>query len=196
MLRLLAVYLTADAAAQGDVDGGALLWLNPECDGDTDGCDLDGTRGVGPRVRHFLDLALGSDALNAALSAEARAIAPGTYRSLTFQFCKLSQGQHPLLAGVQWWVPGMAAVSTFTTSECAVESRAFQQPLRVVAGDQVEVTLDYDLSTAVFSGKAAHNVQCLEAPGENECFSGCADFGGGRTCARVPALVPSVSVSR
>lgn len=195
-LRLLAIYLTAEGAAPGDTAGGALLWLNPECDGDEGGCDVAGARGGGPRVRGFLDLALGGDAVNLQLAAEARAIAPGAYRSLTLQFCKLPPGQSPLLAGVQWWAPQMAAARSFPTTACSLETQAFQQPLRVAAGDQVEVALAYDLSTAVFSGKPAYNVQCLQAGGENACFSDCADFGGGRTCAGVPALAPSASASR
>ena len=193
-MRLLSVHLALQGAAPGA--GGPTLWLNPECGGDEAGCDADGTSGAGPRVRQFTDFAQGSDALNAALGAEGRGVPAGTYRGIGLRFCWLPSGQRPVLPGVQWWVAGMPAVSSFAPPDCVVESQPFAQPLEVAAGERVEITLDYDLSATVFTGRPTYDVQCLAEASGRACFSDCADFGGGRTCAGPPAFAGRAAVVR
>ena len=83
----------------------------------------------------------------------------------------------------------------FAPPDCVVESQPFAEPLEVAAGDRVEITLDYDLSFTVFSGHPTYSVQCLAEASGSACFSDCADFGGGRTCAGPPAFAGRAKVS-
>ncbi|MFO0600605.1 MAG: hypothetical protein U0228_35180 [Myxococcaceae bacterium] len=184
-LKLLAVYLSEDVDPQSQNNTGAteMIWLHPDCQDDISHCELGA--GTNPQdgqpythfVGTYFDFAQSTANVNAALAAQARSIAPGTYRYARLEFCK---GNPSHANNLKWSVDGENFFEG-ETGGCGVTSAAMNPGLVVNSGDQVVVTLAYDLSSAV-----------TEAPGAGAMPSNCSTAG----CLQVPAFVPTASVPR
>jgi hypothetical protein len=189
-LKLVAVYLSEDVdpVTQDNVGQTAMIYLNPQCQGDISNCGPADT--FAHQVTTFFDFAQGSDAVNAALNAQANAIAPATYRYARMEFCKYGPGADPNLI---WQATGLSAPATGQFNACGITSQPFATPLTLKAGDSVRVELAYDLSQAAMTGTAPPDPSTLyDAGGVAHNFMYCADEGTQRTCLQVPDFVPGV----
>ncbi|MFL5301476.1 MAG: hypothetical protein ACJ79R_14145 [Anaeromyxobacteraceae bacterium] len=198
-VKLLAVYLAEDVdpRSQDNVGRTSMIWVNAQCADDISGCNVEGAAGDYPhRVSEFFDLAVGSDAVNAALNSQGRPVDPGTYRYVRMEFCKMQPGEVLAQPNVAWQTPALPARRAFAYGACGVTSRPFETPLTLAAGDAVSVTVAYDLSTAVVSGTPSYPGDvCFGAAPDWVCYADCVDdaAGGTRTCFNPPEFTPSAA---
>lgn len=202
-LKVVAAYLTEDVdpATSNNLGASAMIWLNPQCGGDIDSCNVDGMDlPAGPRITDYFDLARSTDQVNAELNSQGAPVAPGTYRFARIELCKASGGQvQPTVPTLMWKGPDMAAEQPFTSGDCGRTSLAFDPPLVLAGGDAVEITLGYDLAQALVSGPPVANsplavVGATEADGHPHVFRACQDVDAGRRdCMDFPDFAPSAA---
>jgi hypothetical protein len=199
-LKLIAVYLTEDIdpVMQDNIGTTSMIWLNPECDGDISGCNVDGLASPpgGPRITSYFDLARPSAEVTADLHAQDTIITAATYRYARIEMCKAMPGETPTIPTLRWAGPGMAE-QAFTSTDCTRDSIAFDPPLALVEGDAVHVELGYDLAETIVTGAPAPASQpCSSASiaGESRCFRACADTSPTtRSCMDFPAFAPTAT---
>jgi hypothetical protein len=203
-IKLLAAYLAEDIdpVTQDNLGPSAMIWLNPECNGDTSGCNVAGmTLPVGPRVTQYFDLARPTAEVNAELNSQAAALAPGTYRYARVELCKAYGGQTQAeIPTLMWKGPGMAAEQPFVSGDCGRTSLPFDPPLVIADGDAVTISLGYDLATAIVSGPPHANAPSCsiaghdDADGSPHCFRACVDPApGDRVCMDFPDFAPTAA---
>lgn len=200
-LKLIAAYLAEDVdpTTQDNVGQSAMIWLNPECNGDISGCNVSGMAlPPGPRVEHYFDLARPTSEVNAELSAQDNPIEPSTYRYARVELCKAYGGQtQATVPTLMWKGPGMADERPFVSGDCGRTSLAFDPPLVIAAGDAVTISLGYDLATAVVSGAPSpHGAYELagEDPAHPHWYRACFDVSAEqRVCMDFPELSPSAA---
>jgi hypothetical protein len=205
-LKLIAAYLAEDIdpVTQDNLGPSAMIWLNPECNGDLSGCNVAGMAlPAGPRVTQYFDLARPTAEVNAELNSQDAALAPGTYRYARIELCKAYGGQTQAdIPTLMWKGPGLAAEQPFVSGDCGRTSLPFDPPLVVAAGDAVTISLGYDLATAIVAGPPHANApHCSfavaghdDADGAPHCFRACVDPAPGeRVCMDFPALAPSAA---
>jgi hypothetical protein len=204
-IKLLDVSIVegVDPVTQDNQGAVSTIWLNPECGGNNDGCNIDGMSGgpAGPRVTRFFDFARASADVNAELNSQSRDVQPGTYSYARVSFCKAYGGQTmPTLPTMMWAGPGMAGEVAFASGDCGRTSLPFDPPLDVKAGDSVEVSLGYDLAQAVVAGapdlSSQHCSQAIvgrsDADGTPHCFRACVDVDAStRACMDFPDFAPT-----
>jgi hypothetical protein len=200
-IKMLAVYLAQDVdpVTMNNVGSSAMIWLNPQCH-DAERCVVEPPGDV---VTDFFDFARPTADVQADLDGQAQTVAPGTYRYVRVDFCKvLNGGTQPSVPTMMWKGPGMAAEQAFTSGDCGRTSQAFDPPLQLGAGDAIEVTLGYDLAQAVVSGAPAtdspHCSNAIEgrhdADGSPHCFRACVDVDAStRDCMDFPDFTPSAA---
>lgn len=188
-MKLAAVYLAEDVDLTTQNNRGAteMIWLNPTCEEDIGRCDVspghnNEGRTIDRIITDFFDFNSDSATVNTALNAQARAIAPGTYRYARVEFCKGNEGQAPT---VQWSANGEAA-HAFFSHQCGATSVAFDPPLEVTAAQGFAVTLRYDLSGTVQDF----------GPAEQRQGGDCVTTPTGTSCFNVPQFVPSATPLR
>jgi hypothetical protein len=189
-LKLVAVYLAEDVdpVSQDNRGQTAMIYLNPECQGDIEHCGPAST--FAHQITTFFDFAQGSAAVNAALNAQSNEIPAATYRFARMEFCKYGPGADPNLV---WQAPGMSEPATGFFNSCGITSQPFAVPLVLKDGDTVRVELAYDLSQAAMTGAAqAQPGALVDGAGFTHDFMYCADELGQRTCLQVPEFVPGV----
>jgi hypothetical protein len=157
-----------------------MIYLNPECQGDIEHCDVSpGTAPDGRPIAHLVqgsfDFALPADQVNAALNAQARPVQKGSYRYVRIEFCKLNSGR---ATNVTWGTADTGAVE-FVGGDCVVTA-ALSPPVSIGSGDEVTITLSYDLAGTVQTGDSASGQSC-------------AGSGATRACFTVPTFVPSAT---
>jgi hypothetical protein len=204
-LKLLAVYLAADVdpTTMNNVGETQMIWLNPQCNDDISGCNIDGfTKPPGPRVTDYFDLARSNADVNAELNSQGATISPGTYRYARVEMCKAYDGERmPTAPTMMWAGPGMTSEQPFTSGDCGRTSLPFDPPLELAAGDSVEVTLGYDLGAAVVAGHPGSRQGCSfsiaghdDPGGTPHCFRACVDIDpSSRVCMDFPDFVPSAA---
>jgi hypothetical protein len=179
-----------------------MIWLNPQCNGDISGCNIDGfTHPAGPRITDYFDLARPTAEVNAELNSQGASVSPGTYKYARLELCKALEGEHaPTVPTMMWAGPGMASDQPFTSGDCGRTSLPFDPPLELAAGDSVEVTLGYDLGAAVVAGHpgtdgCSHTIAGHDDPiGEPHCFRACVDIDvSSRVCMDFPDFAPSAA---
>jgi hypothetical protein len=204
-IKLLGVSIAEDVDPVTLDNRGAVsnVWLNPQCGGDNDTCNIDGMAGgpAGPRVTEYFDFARSSDAVNADLNSQARDVEPGTYRYARITFCKAYDGQTmPTLPTLMWAGAGMADEVPFASGDCGRTSLPFDPPLELKAGDAVEVSLGYDLGQAVVVGAPDPASQhCslaiaghADQDGTPHCFRACVELDPStRACMDFPDFAPT-----
>lgn len=194
-IRMTAVYLAegVDPVTLNNTGRSAMIWINAECQGSIDQCNVDGEPGPGPRIKSYFDFAAGSDAVNRVLNAQALPVEAGTYRYARIEFCKIA-GSQPVQPNVEWSVPGLAAPRRFGVGMCGVTSQPFASPLVLKAGDTVTVALAYDLaaSTATIADDQPSGPGCVGGQDSDHCYMDCLQSGGSRTCVRAPVFTPAV----
>src|SRR5262249_36968358 len=177
------------------------IWLNPQCNGDISGCNVDGfTQPQGPRITDYFDLARPSAEVNAELNSQGASVSPGTYRYARVELCKSYGSERTATVTTMMWAgPGMTSEQPFTSGDCGRTSLPFDPPLELAAGDSVEVTLGYDLAAAIVAGQPALGRTCSLAghndpAGSPHCFRACVDVdAGSRVCMDFPDFVPSAA---
>jgi hypothetical protein len=181
-MKLVAAYLSEDVdpVTQNNRGQTPMIYLNPACGGDIEHCDLSaGTapdgRPISRVVDAYFDLALPADQVNAALNAQARAVAKGTYRYLRVEWCKYNAGG---ANDVRWGTADVGPIE-FLNGGCVV-TVPITPPIAIGSGDAVTITLAYDLVGTVQTGVTASGTSCADAAGTRVCFT-------------VPAFVPSAS---
>ena len=197
-LKMIAVYLIEDVdpVTQDNIGNVAMVWLNPQCGGDINGCNIEGFAAPsGPRITGFFDLARPTAEVNAELNSQGAAVSAGTYQYARVELCK-AYGQSQATAPTMMWSgPGMAAEQAFSSGDCGRTSQRFDPPLDLAAGDSVEVTLGYDLGAAIVEGPPAAPYQGgLKIVGVDKPFRACADVdAGSRACMDFPEFAPSAT---
>jgi hypothetical protein len=196
-LKIIAVYLAEDVdpTTMNNIGDTQMIWLNPQCNGDISGCNVDGFTepAGGPRITDYFDLARPTAEVNADLNSQAETVTPGSYKYARLELCKAYGGQNQATVPTMMWQgPGMAAERPFTSGDCGRTSLAFDPPLTLAAGDSVEVTLGYDLGTSVVAG--APGTGAYELAGVDHWFRDCADIDGThRACMDFPDFAPSAA---
>jgi hypothetical protein len=200
-LKMIAVYLVEDVdpVTQNNIGSTAMVWLNPQCGGVIDGCNIDGfAEPSGPRITSFFDLARPTAEVNAELNSQDAAVSPASYRYARVELCK-AYGQTQATAPTMMWSgPGMAAEQAFSSSDCGRTSQRFDPPLDLAAGDSVEVTLGYDLGAAIVSGPPAPPSQggAFSIAGIAHSFRACVDVDAtSRVCMDFPDFAPSATAT-
>ncbi len=194
-LKMIAVYLVEDVdpVTQNNIGNTAMVWLNPQCDGDIDGCNIEGFAAPsgGPRITSFFDLSRPTVEVNAELNSQGAAVSAGTYQYARVELCK-AYGQGQATAPTMMWRgPGMTAEQAFSSGDCGRTSQRFAQPLDLAAGDSVEVTLGYDLGAAIVEGPPASPSQIA---GQTHSYRACVDVDAmSRVCMDFPELTPSAT---
>jgi hypothetical protein len=205
-LKLIAVYLAEDVdpVSMNNIGTTEMIWLNPQCQGAIDGCNVDGFAlpAGGPRITDYFDLARPSAEVNADLNAQQMAVSPGTYRYARVELCKAYGGQTlPTVPTMMWRGPGMTAEQPFTSGDCGRTSLPFSPPLQLGAGDAVEVTLGYDLGRAIVAGAPTPAsegcpsiVGYVPPGGAPHCFRACVDVSAtSRACMDFPDFAPTAA---
>jgi hypothetical protein len=203
-LKMIAVYLAEDVDpnTMNNVGSTEMIWLNPQCNGDINGCNIDGfTHPAGPRITDYFDLSRPTAEVNAQLSSQGASVSPGTYKYARLELCKATGGEHmPMVPAMMWAGPGMASERPFTSGDCGRTSLPFDPPLELTAGDSVEVTLGYDLGAAIVAGHpgadgCSFTIAGHEDPdGELHCFRTCVDMNASsRVCMDFPDFAPSAA---
>jgi hypothetical protein len=194
-MKMIAVYLSEDIDQDRHDNIGmtSMIWMNDECGGDINGCNVDAyaTPAGGPRVTTFFDLARSSAEVNAEVNGQDLPIEPGTYRYARIEMCKAGPGEEPSLPTVMWRAPGMDHEASFASTGCARDSVPFDPPLEIGPDDAVSVSLGYDLHASIVVGAPA---SCGIA-GYSRCFRACEDLADGtRACMDVPDFAPTASI--
>lgn len=199
-IKLIAVYLAEDVdpATQDNVGRTSMIWLNAQCEDDISACNVSGAAGsYAHRVTDYFDFARGTEAVNAALNSQGRAVDPGTYRYVRMEFCKLDPGTALTEPNFSWQAPPMAEPRSFSVGMCGVTSKPFATPLVLKAGDAASVTVAYDLTTTVVTGAAGTGSggACFVTGADQVCYMDCVDdaVGGTRTCFNPPEFTPSAA---
>lgn len=198
-LKMIAVYLAEDVdpVTQNNIGGVEMVWINPQCGGDINGCNIDGfAEPSGPRVTSFFDLARPTAEVNADLNSQAAAVSPGSYRYARVELCKAYGQTEPTAPTMMWSGPGMSAEQAFSSGDCGRTSLRFDPPLDLAAGDSVEVTLGYDLGAAIVSGAPASPSQggAFSIAGQSHSYRACVDIDAtSRVCMDFPELTPSAT---
>jgi hypothetical protein len=200
-LKLLAVYLAADIdpVTMDNVGTTSMIWMNPECDGDISGCNVDGlVNPAGPRVTSYFDLSRPSAEITADLHSQDTTIDPGTYRYARIELCKVMGGEtQPTVPTLRWAGPGMTE-QPFTSTDCTRNSLAFDPPLALAEGDAVGVELGYDLATSIVTGTPASSSTFCGShaiDGDPRCFRACADTSPTtRSCMDFPSFQPTATL--
>src|SRR6266542_3284923 len=122
-MKLIAAYLSEDIAhaTQDNVGNTPMIYLNPDCQGDIEHCDISaGNAPDGKPITHivqsYFDLALPADQVNAALNAQARPVQTGSYRYVRIEFCKYNSGN---ASNVTWGTADTAMSRRPHQNRCA-----------------------------------------------------------------------------
>jgi len=181
-MKLIAAYLAEgiDPVTQDNQGQTPMIYLNPECSGDIEHCDISpGTAPDGRPITHIVqstfDLALPAAQVNAALNAQSRPVPKVTYRYVRVEFCKSNSGS---ATNVAWGTADTGTIE-FVGGGCVVTAE-LSPPVFIGGGDVVTVTLDYDLAGTVQTGDAASGQSCTGT-------------GATRACFTVPTFVPSAT---
>jgi hypothetical protein len=196
-LKIIAVYLAQDVdpMTMNNIGDAANIWLNPECNGDTEGCNVAGfANPAGPRITKYFDLARSSTEVNADLESEDLPVDPGSYKYARVDLCKAVGGETEATVPTMMWAgPGMASELPFTSGDCGRTSLPFDPPLSLAAGDAVTVDLGYDLSKAIVSGAPAPSTQ-YELVGSDHFYRACEDTSDtSRVCMDFPDFAPTAT---
>ena len=182
-MKLIAVYLTEDVdpITQNNVGMTTMIYLNPLCQEDIMHCDISGGTAedglpMDKIITDFFDFAQTTEAVNAALNAQGRAVTPGTYKYARVEFCKYNAGNAENIK----WGNGSTGEQSFKRNSCTVNSAVFNPPITIAGGETVTVTLSYVLDTSVQTGADAVGDHCTGA-------------GAGLTCFSVPQFTPSAT---
>jgi hypothetical protein len=206
-LKLIAVYLAEDVdpVTMNNVGATEMIWENPQCGGDIDGCNVDGfSQPAGPRITSYFDLARPTAEVNAELNSQGATVTPGSYRYARVELCKAYGGEHMATVPTMMWAgPGMAAEQPFTSGDCGRTSLPFDPPLALAAGDSVEVSLGYDLGEAIVAGAPGTGQGCSfsiaghdDPGGAPHCFRACVDVDAhARVCMDFPEFAPSATAT-
>jgi len=203
-LKLIAAYLSEDVdpTTQNNIGQTAMIWLNPECNDDISGCNVEGmTLPPGPRITQYFDLARPSAEVTADLNAQDTPIEPATYRYARVEMCKSYGGQtQPTVPTLMWKGPGMTTEQSFVSGDCGRTSLPFDPPLVLAAGDAVTISLGYDLAAAIVAGAPRPGGGGYTLAGQDQpngaphyyraCFDVAADQ---RVCMDYPELSPSAA---
>jgi hypothetical protein len=196
-LKIIAVYLAEDVdpTTMNNIGDTEMIWLNPQCNGDISGCNVDGFTepAGGARITDYFDLARPTADVNADLNSQAVTVSPGSYKYARLELCKAYGGQNQATVPTMMWRgPGMADERPFTSGDCGRTSLAFDPPLELATGDSVAVTLGYDLATSIVSG--APGTGAYEIAGVDHWFRDCADLDDThRACMDFPDFAPSAA---
>jgi hypothetical protein len=203
-IKMLSVSITEDVdpVTQDNIGVTSNIWINPECGGDNDTCNIDGMDGgpSGPRVTQFFDFARPTADVNAELNSQDAKVTPGTYRYARVTFCKALGGQQlPTKPTLMWKAAGMPGELAFTSGDCGRTSLPFSPPLEIKAGHSVEVVLGYDLTQAIVVGTPEpDNLSALvghsDPNGQAHGYRACFDLSASaRACMDFPDFSPSAS---
>jgi hypothetical protein len=200
-LKLIAAYLAEDVdpMTMDNVGATEMIWLNPQCQGDIENCNVSGFAQPdgGPRVTDYFDLARTSAEVNADLNSQGATIEPGSYRYARIEMCKAYVGDtQPTEPTLMWRGPGMTAEQPFTSGDCGRTSVAFDPPLVLAIGDSVAVTLGYDLDTSIVAGApgSGYTIAGALSDGAPHYFRACEDVDADhRVCMDYPDFVPSAA---
>ncbi len=157
-----------------------MIYLNPDCQGDIEHCDISaGNAPDGKPITHivqsYFDLALPADQVNAALNAQARPVQTGSYRYVRIEFCKYNSGN---ASNVTWGTADTGAIE-FNGGGCVVTAE-ISPPVSIGSGEEITITLNYDLAGTVQTGDSASGQSCT-------------GIGATRACFTVPTFLPSAT---
>jgi hypothetical protein len=181
-MKMIAAYLSEDIdpATQNNVGHTPMIYLNPDCQGDIEHCDISaGTAPDGKPITHivqsYFDFALPADQVNAALNAQAYPVQTGSYRYVRIEFCKYNSGN---ANNVTWGTVDTGAIE-FNEGVCVV-SAAISPPVSIGSGEVITITLNYDLVGTLQTGDSASGQSCT-------------GIGATRACFTVPTFVPAAT---
>ena len=194
-LKIIAAYLAEDVdpVTMNNVGDSEMIWLNPQCGGDISSCNVDGfTEPAGPRITDYFDLARTSAEVNADLNSQGASVSPGSYKYARLELCKAYGQSEATVPTLMWKGPGMSDERPFTSGDCGRTSLEFDPPLELAAGDNVEVTLGYDLDTSIVSG--APGTGDFNIAGVDHWYRDCSDVDAThRVCMDFPDFAPSAA---
>jgi hypothetical protein len=157
----------------------SLIWANPDCEIETVETEIDDVKYEyqsasecqDDEVSTFVDLALGTTAVNDELNSQNRKVLPGTYNYVQLVLCNSG----PSGPNIQFMGGDMTTAFEATGGTCGVSSVQATEPIVIGEGDTVTVGLAYDLAESVYlNGGGTANDLCSTT----HCTSG------------VPALTP------
>lgn len=188
-MKLIAAYIAQEMDEQGDnVGGTSMFYVNESCQDDLMHCDVSGGTAedgapIDKIVAQYFDFSPGVD-VNAALNAQARPVAPGSYHYARIEFCKWNQGGAD---NVRWggtFGEDVVADRELQRNACTMNSARMEPPLELADGEHAVITLAYDLTSAVV---AADTTEGAPPYGDD-----CAEVNGRRYCFTLPQFVPQV----
>jgi hypothetical protein len=181
-VRLSNIYLAEDVdfTSQRSSGDATIVWRRRSCIED---CS-------------YIDLARRSEQVNAELETQAVPAKPGTYRYVRLVICH----EAPSGPTMEWRPSGMREIRELTHEWCALTSSPIDPPLVLDAGDAVEIALEYDLATAMRTGRVtprapAGTNDIEDADGTLRRFADCVVDASGttKTCLTLPTITPKVS---
>ena len=189
-MKVIAAYIAEDVDEHWDnVGNTSMFYVNEDCREDLMHCDISGGAAedgapIDKVVERYFDFSPGAD-VNAALNAQARPVAPGSYHYVRLEFCKWNHGGEN---NVRWggtFGGDRVDDRELQRNTCTVDSGRMEPPLDIADSDHVVVTLGYDLTSAV---TASDTSEAVPPHGDD-----CAEINGHRYCFTVPQFVPRVA---
>ena len=176
-MKLIAVYLAEDIdpVTQNNVGGTEMIYLNPACNEDISNCDLSGAT----YAPTYFDFSGSSATVNAAINAQARSVAAGSYKYVRIEFCKYNPEN---AAGVKFKTADMSEAKEFKHTNCGVTSAEAVPPIPVEEGKTVTISLAYDLDKSVFESTSA------------PAYDYCGPVAAGSHCFSIPQFTPSAII--
>lgn len=182
-MKVVSVQLVQDIdPSTGNFVGApATVYLNPQCGGDlTGGCGISSSDKE--EITDFFIFSRDSAGVNAQLNSSPFDIEPGTFKYVQISFCSGSDGTN-IDNNIEFLVSGMTGPFSFAQSVCANRATA-DPPLVISAGDDVKLSLAYDLTDSV----------TITVGGQSQASS-CTARGTDTTnqyCLTVPTFTPTI----
>lgn len=171
-MKMIAAYLSEDVdpITQNNVGATQMIWVAPECADDLMHCNIStGTAEDGLPwsniVTTFFDFS-NTESAAATLNQQNREVTTGIYRYVRLEFCKTNPDGYD---NVQWASDAVGVTdASFKIDHCGVNSKVFDPPLEINAGNSVTVSLNYSLDDVVseqnWNSNNCVNGYCFELP--------------------------------
>lgn len=188
-IKFIAAYLAEDVdpETQNNIGETQMIYLNPECGGVISDCGLPGSSATNV-INNYFDFSDPEQA-NLDLNAQALPVKVGTYKYVRVEFCK----EGATSPNVKYQFEGSTEKDA-TLNSCGMTSAAVDEPMVIAKGQQVTISLAYDLQEYMQSSATDYgNGQCDDSadisPTPDE-----SNPGSSLWCVGNINMVPSASV--
>lgn len=151
-MKLVVMYLVPDVDpdTQNNIGTAARIWQNPVCDDDLTFCGIG--EGAGEyRVTDYFDFALPTEEVNANLVSQGRTVAEGTYKYLRVDFMGYNNGVTDSDTPNFKFGPNASTTHEIRPNWGNGYTVALAEPIEIVAGETVDVTIEYDYADSYYA---------------------------------------------